>query len=73
MQYNIVITKWDLMYVAQNLELWVVSQWETIEQAITNIQEATELYLEDSNDRIYTYSPAILTNITIPWSTIIHG
>jgi predicted RNase H-like HicB family nuclease len=65
MQYNIVITKGDIMYVAQNLELGVVSQGETIEQAVANIKEATELYLEDSNERVFEYNPALLTNITI--------
>jgi len=73
MQYNIIITKGDLMYVAHNLELGVVSQWDTVEQALSNIQEATELYLEDSNERIYEYNPALLTNITISSNSVTHG
>jgi predicted RNase H-like HicB family nuclease len=47
MQYNILITKWEHMYTVKNVELWVVSQWETVEDALKNIKEATELYLED--------------------------
>ncbi len=45
MQYNILITKGETMYIAKNIELWVVSQGETIEQALAHIQEATELFI----------------------------
>ncbi len=35
------------MYVAECPEVGTVSQGETIELAIANLQEATELYLEE--------------------------
>jgi predicted RNase H-like HicB family nuclease len=41
-----VITKQDKWYVAHCVELGVVSQGKTIEQAKANLKEAVELYLE---------------------------
>lgn len=35
------------VYVAECLEVGTVSQGETVEEAISNLQEATELYLEE--------------------------
>ncbi len=42
-----VIHREDDLYVAECLEVGTVSQGETIEDAITNLKEATELYLEE--------------------------
>jgi len=39
--------KEDEMYVAECPEVGTVSQGETIEEAIANLKEATELYLEE--------------------------
>lgn len=50
--FNVFIEKEDKYYIAHNLELWVVSQWETYEQALKNLKEATELYLEDEDKEI---------------------
>ena len=36
----------DKYYVAKNPELDIVSQWITAEEAIKNLKEATELFLE---------------------------
>jgi len=44
---NAVITKEEDMYVAKCAEVGTVSQGKTIEEAIGNLKEATELYLED--------------------------
>lgn len=41
-----VITKEEEWYVAHCLELGVVSQGKTIEEAQANLKEAVELYLE---------------------------
>lgn len=41
-----VITKEDKWYVAHCVELGVVSQGKTIEEAQSNLKEAVELYLE---------------------------
>ena len=45
--FTAVVHKEDTLYVAQCPEVGTVSQGETIEEAIQNLQEATELYLEE--------------------------
>ena len=45
-RFNAVITKEDQLYVAHCVELDVVSQGKTIEQAEVNLKEAVELYIE---------------------------
>ncbi len=42
-----IIHKEDDMYVAECPEVGTVSQGKTIEEAIENLKEATELYLEE--------------------------
>ena len=42
-----VIHKEDKLYVAECPEIGTASQGETIEEAVKNLQEATELYLEE--------------------------
>jgi len=46
-QFNAIITKEEEMYIATCPEVGTSSQGETIEEAIKNLQEATELYLEE--------------------------
>ena len=50
----------DDLYVAECLEVGTVSQGSTIEEAIANLKEATELYLEEfpAND---TFRPILTT------------
>jgi len=43
-----VLHKEDDLYVAQCPEVGTVSQGETIEEAVANLREATELYLEEA-------------------------
>ncbi len=45
-KFTAIITKEKDWYVAHCLELGVVSQGKTIEEAQTNLKEAVELYLE---------------------------
>jgi predicted RNase H-like HicB family nuclease len=45
--FTAVIHKEDAIYVAECPEVGTFSQGETIEEAIANLKEATELYLED--------------------------
>ena len=47
MKFTAVITKEERWYVAHCIELGVVSQGKTIEEAQANLKEAVELYLED--------------------------
>ena len=42
-----IVHKEDDMYVAQCPELGTTSQGKTIEKAIANLKEATELYLQE--------------------------
>jgi len=42
-----IIHKEDAWYVAECPEVGTVSQGQTIEEAIANLKEATELYLEE--------------------------
>lgn len=45
-KFAAVITKEERWYVARCVELGVVSQGKTIEEAQANLKEAVELYLE---------------------------
>jgi predicted RNase H-like HicB family nuclease len=54
-----IIHKEDKFYVAECPEIGTVSQGLSIEEAIENLKEATELYLEEFPTR--NYSKPILT------------
>jgi predicted RNase H-like HicB family nuclease len=45
--YTAVIHKEDQWYVAECPEVGTASQGSTIEEAVDNLQEATEVYLEE--------------------------
>lgn len=45
--FTAVVHKEDNLYVAECPELGTASQGETIEEAVHNLKEATELYLEE--------------------------
>ena len=45
--FTAIIDKEEDMYVANCPEVWTVSQGSTIEEAVANLKEATELYLEE--------------------------
>jgi predicted RNase H-like HicB family nuclease len=45
--FTAVIHREDDLYVAQCAEVGTVSQGSTIDEAIANLKEATELYLEE--------------------------
>ena len=45
--FNAVVVKEEDMYVASCLETGTVSQGNTLKEAIKNLKEATELYLEE--------------------------
>ncbi|WIG60176.1 MAG: hypothetical protein OJF49_002924 [Ktedonobacterales bacterium] len=46
--FTAVLHKEDDLYVAECPEVGTVSQGATIEEALANLKEATELYLEES-------------------------
>lgn len=62
--FTAVIHKEDDLYVAECPEVGTVSQGETIEEAVKNLQEATELYLEEFPLK-QSYRP-ILTTFEVP-------
>ena len=45
--FTAVVHKERMLYVAECPEIGTASQGESIEEAINNLQEATELYLEE--------------------------
>jgi predicted RNase H-like HicB family nuclease len=45
--YNAIITQEEGGYVALNPEYDVASQGDSVEEALANLQEALDLYLED--------------------------
>jgi predicted RNase H-like HicB family nuclease len=49
-KFTAVITKEENWYVAHCVELGVVSQGKSIEEAKANLKEAVELYLESFGD-----------------------
>lgn len=46
-QLNAILTKEEDMYIATCPETGTVSQGETIEEALENLKESTELYLDE--------------------------
>jgi hypothetical protein len=49
METTVIIKKEGDWYVARAVEVDIVSQGKTIEEAMHNIREAVELYLEDED------------------------
>jgi len=63
-KFTTVINKEDKWYVARCVELGVVSQGRTIEEAQENLKEAVELYLEDlpkAKKQLPKYAPLVTT------------
>ena len=46
-QFTAIINKEEDMYIANCPEVGTVSQGQTMEEAVENLREATELYLEE--------------------------
>jgi len=51
LKFSAVVTKEGRLYVAHCPDLDVASQSTTVEEALTNLREAVELYLEDPDAR----------------------
>ena len=49
MLFTVVITREEKFYVAHTPDVDVASQGESIEDALANIKEALDLYLEDED------------------------
>ncbi len=59
-----VLHREDDLYVAECPELGTVSQGRTIEEAMANLKEATELYLAEQREPVRV-APAFLTTFSI--------
>jgi len=62
--FTAVVHKEGELYVAECPEVGTASQGESIEEAISNLQEATELYLEEFPAK-QAYRP-LLTTFEVP-------
>ena len=62
--FTAVVRKEENLYVAECPEVGTASQGETIEEAITNLQEATALFLEEFP--MQQTSRPLLTTFEIP-------
>ena len=62
--FTAIIQKEEDMYVAKCAEIGTISQGATIDEAIENLKEATELYLEEFP--LKEMSHPILTTFEVP-------
>lgn len=70
LQFTTIIKKEGKWYVAYCVELGVVSQGKTIEQAKKNLMEATELYLENEpkSKNFLSKEPALITTFQLKYA-----
>lgn len=52
MQFSAIVTKGEKLYVSHCPELDIASQGKNVEEALFNLKEAIELYLEDKDSEI---------------------
>lgn len=71
MKFIAVITKEENWYVAHCVELGVVSQGKTIEEAQSNLKEAVELYIESfgSDNLPKSYEEVVF----YPFEVVVNG
>jgi len=62
--FTAILHKEDKLYVAECSETGTASQGETVEEAVANLKEATELYLEEFP--LKSVSHPILTTFEVP-------
>lgn len=65
---QIQIFKGDTHYIAQGVDLPIVTQAKTLDKLMYNIQEAVELHLEEENlsELELAPQPAVLANFELP-------
>jgi predicted RNase H-like HicB family nuclease len=61
MRFTAAVTRDDSWYVARCLEVEVTSQGHSMEDALANLKEALELYLEDASPPDEVEPPIIAT------------
>jgi predicted RNase H-like HicB family nuclease len=62
---TVIVQKDDDWYVAKCLENSVASQGKTVEEAITNLKEALELYYEDIQSDIVEPRQTFVTTLEV--------
>ena len=65
MKFTVAVTHEGLWYVARCLDVDVVSQGETVDEAVANLEEALGLYFE-GEDLPDSIEPPIITTVFIP-------
>ena len=65
---QVYVSKGDKYYVAEGIDLPIVTQGETLDELAKNIQEAVELHLEgeDPADFNIAPNPSVLMNFELP-------
>ena len=61
MKFSAILQKEGDWYVSLCPELDIASQGKTVEEAVTNLQEAVKLYLEDENVTLPDTAPIVTT------------
>ncbi|MDJ0737850.1 MAG: type II toxin-antitoxin system HicB family antitoxin [Nostocaceae cyanobacterium] len=64
--FTVIVYREEDMYVAECPEVGTVDQGKTIEEAITNLKEATRLYLEEFP--LPETSPRYMTSIEVTYA-----
>lgn len=64
---NIQITRGENYYVAESLDLPIVTQAKTLDEVIANVREAVDLALADGDAELYEVmpNPSIVANIIV--------
>ncbi len=62
------ISKGDTYYVAQGIDLPIITQGKTLDELVKNIQEAVDLQLEGENPADFDLAPrpSVLLNLELP-------
>jgi len=62
--FSAILWKEGKLQIAWSPELDIASQGKNVEEALGNLREAIELYLEDENAKIPTNNSLILTTLS---------
>lgn len=62
------ISKGDKYYVAEGVDVAIVTQAKTLDELAKNIKEAVELHFEDEDSQSFGFvkSPSVLLNFELP-------
>ena len=65
MKFTVAVTHEGLWFVARCLDVDVVSQGESVDEALANLEEALSLYFE-GEELPDTLEPPIITTVLLP-------